>query len=38
MQRYMNEDFKALVEKLLPLPEPGHRRSLLSRIVHRLRR
>lgn len=38
MERYMNEDFKALVEELLPLPEPGHRRSLLRRIVHRLRR
>ena len=36
MQRYMNEDFKALVEELLPSPEPGHRSSLLRRIVHRL--
>ena len=38
MQRYFKEDFKGLVEELLPPPAPEKRSSLFRRMLHKLKR
>lgn len=37
MQRYLKEDFKDLVEELLPPSVPEHRSSLFRRMLHKLK-